>query len=299
MGRRSRQVFDDVWSQLQRIGGPSRASADFDDDLLPETFDAAQAEDSAVLVVGRTTGGRNGYGSKLTNIYSKEFEVLVKDPENQKQYTWKWEDNMQIQRDSMDKKPKAYKGKDGEVRVTFRPDWKRFGMDTMSPDFVKLIEKRVWDTAICQQGNLKVTLQGERIPVKKLLDYAKMHEGIENPVALSCDRWDVVVAPSNHTGFNQVSFVNGICTTKGGTHVDNVANCLSKDIITEMVKKKIDGADKLRPMNVKSSMFVFVKSTIINPSFSSQVKSELTTKAAEFGSNWKSTPAFMKKVFPK
>ena len=58
MGRRSRQVFDDVWSQLQRIGGPSRASADFDDDLLPETFDAAQAEDSAVLVVGAT--GRVG-----------------------------------------------------------------------------------------------------------------------------------------------------------------------------------------------------------------------------------------------
>ena len=244
----------------------------------------------------RTTGGRNGYGSKLTNIYSKEFEVMVKDPENQKQYTWVWKDNMQIQRDSMDKKPRAYKGKDGEVRVTFRPDWKRFGMETMSPDFVKLIEKRVWDTAICQQGNLKVTLQNERIPVKKLLDYAKMHEGIENPVALSCDRWDVVVAPSNHTGFNQVSFVNGICTTKGGTHVDNVANSLAKDIIADLTKKKIDGASKLKPMNVKSSMFIFVKSTIVNPSFSSQIKSELTTKATEFGSAWKSTPAFVKKV---
>ena len=244
----------------------------------------------------RTTGGRNGYGSKLTNIYSREFEVFVKDPENQKQYTWFWKDNMQLQSLGKNTKPGSFKGKDGQVRVTFIPDWARFGMNGMTSDIVKLFEKRVWDTAICQQGNLKVTFQGERIPVKKLLDYAKMHEGIDNPVALSCDRWDVVVAPSNHTGFNQVSFVNGICTTKGGTHVDNIANCLAKDIIAEMMKKKVDGADKLRPMNVKSSMFVFVKSTIINPSFSSQIKSELTTKAAEFGSSWKSTPAFMKKV---
>lgn len=234
----------------------------------------------------RTTGGRNGYGSKLTNIYSKEFELFVKDPENHKQYTWSWKDNMQINAANMDKNPKAFRGKDGEVRVTFVPDWKRFGMKGITDDVFKLIQKRVWDTAICQQGNLKVTFQGEKIPVKKLLDYAEMHEGIEEPVAYSCDRWDVVVAPSNHTGFNQVSFVNGICTTKGGTHVDNVANNLAKDIIAELVKKKVDGADKLRPMNVKSSMFMFVRSTIINPSFSSQVKSELTTKASEFGSTF-------------
>ena len=84
--------------------------------------------------------------------------------------------------------------------------------------------------------------------------------------------------------------MNGICTTKGGTHVDNIANSLAKDMIADLTKKKVDGASKLKPMNVKSSMFVFVKSTIINPSFSSQIKSELTTKAAEFGSSWKSTP---------
>lgn len=241
----------------------------------------------------RTTGGRNGYGSKLTNIYSKEFALVVKDPENHKQCSWVWGDNMQLKTSN---KPTAFKGKDGQVEVTFEPEWSRFGMEGLTDDVFKLFEKRVWDTAICQQGNLKVTFQGERIPVKKLLDYAKMHEGVEEPVALSCDCWDVVVSPSNHTGFNQVSFVNGICTTNGGTHVDNVGNCLAKDIIADMVKKKVDGADKLKPMNVKSSLFVFVKSTIINPSFSSQIKSELTTKAAEFGSIWKSTPAFVKKV---
>ena len=241
----------------------------------------------------RTTGGRNGYGSKLTNIYSSNFEVSVKDPENKKQMSWSWKNNMQLDGTS---KPKIYKGKDGEVKVVFTPDWKRFGMKGMTQDVFKLIQKRVWDTAVCQHGNLKVSFQGDGIPVKKLLDYAEMHEGIEEAVAFSCDRWDVVVAPSNHTGFNQVSFVNGICTTKGGTHVDNVANNISKDLIGELVKKKVDGADKLKPTNVKSSMFMFVRSTVINPSFSSQIKSELTTKASEFGSTFSYSTKFINNV---
>lgn len=244
----------------------------------------------------RTTGGRNGYGSKLTNIYSSEFEVLVKDPTNHKQHTWYWTDNMKLADLGKQTVPCSYRGKDGQVRVTFTPDWKRFGMKGLTDDVMMLFEKRVWDTAVCQHGNLKVTFQGERIPVKKLLDYANMHDGVEDAVAHSCDRWDIVVAPSNYTGFQQVSFVNGICTTKGGTHIDHVANKISKDLIADLTKKKADGASKLKPPNVRSSMFIFARSTIINPSFSSQIKSELTTKASEFGSSFSYPPKFLKSV---
>jgi len=61
MGRKSRAAFDDVWSQLQRIGGPSRSivenvPAGLDD--LPETFESPQAPSTTVLVVGAT--GRVG-----------------------------------------------------------------------------------------------------------------------------------------------------------------------------------------------------------------------------------------------
>lgn len=241
----------------------------------------------------RTTGGRNGYGSKLTNIYSKHFEVLVKDPINQKQCTWSWCDNM---KPSVSKKPTSYKGKEGEVTITFIPDWKRFGMSGLTDDIIRLFEKRVWDTAICQSGSLKVTFNGTRVPVKSLKEYALLHDGIDDVVAHSCPRWDVVVGSSNHSGFRHVSFVNGICTTVGGTHVDSVASMISKDIIAELVKKKVDGASKLKPMNVKSSMFLFVRSTIVNPSFSSQIKAECTTKASDFGSSFSYPPKFLKSI---
>lgn len=242
----------------------------------------------------RTTGGRNGYGSKLTNIYSKKFCVQVKDPVNKLTANWLWKNNMYGSAASS--APDTFNGKDGGVSVTFVPDWSLFGMTGMTDDIVKLFEKRVWDTAICQHGNLKVTFNGFRIPVKTLKEYALMHEGVDDVVAHSCPRWDVVVASSNHSGFRQVSFVNGICTTVGGTHVDSVASAISKDIIADLTKKKVDGSSKLTVMNVKSSLFLFVRSTIVNPSFSSQIKSECTTKASAFGSKFSYPPKFLKSI---
>jgi len=243
----------------------------------------------------RVTGGRNGYGAKLTNIYSKAFNLTVKDPTNHLQCTWKWSDNMSKLSPA---KPTKYSGKDGEVSITFVPDWPKLSMAGLTEDFYSVIEKRVWDTAVCSRSGLKVSFQGEKIPVHKLLDYAEMHEGVDNAVAHSdaSGDWDVVVAPSNYAGFQQVSWVNGICTTKGGTHVDYVANSISKDIINELLKKKADGADKLKPTNVKSTMFMFVRSTIVNPSFSSQIKSECTSKSSEFGTKFEYPPKFMKSI---
>lgn len=61
MGRRSRLIFDDVWTQLQRIGGPSRSIAPEAMPFVldaPETFESPQAPDTTVLVAGAT--GRVG-----------------------------------------------------------------------------------------------------------------------------------------------------------------------------------------------------------------------------------------------
>lgn len=82
----------------------------------------------------RVTGGRNGYGAKLANIYSKQFHVVINDPENQKTYKQTWRDNMT--------KPTSafiseYKKKDASVCITFSPDFARFGMTTMEPDIIK------------------------------------------------------------------------------------------------------------------------------------------------------------------
>ena len=38
----------------------------------------------------RLCGGRNGYGAKLTNIYSSDFSIVIKDHETKQTYTQKW-----------------------------------------------------------------------------------------------------------------------------------------------------------------------------------------------------------------
>eukprot|EP00477_Mikrocytos_mackini_P000725 GAHX01000776.1.p1 GENE.GAHX01000776.1~~GAHX01000776.1.p1 ORF type:complete len:1373 (+),score=302.50 GAHX01000776.1:42-4160(+) len=49
--------------------------------------------------VGKVTGGRNGYGAKLTNLYSTEFSVSTRDKKNCKSYKQIWSGNMKHKED--------------------------------------------------------------------------------------------------------------------------------------------------------------------------------------------------------
>ena len=235
----------------------------------------------------RVVGGRNGYGAKLTNVYSSKFSIKIKDGENKCIYTQQWSDNMKL---CGTPKIKKYSGATSSVSITFVPDWKRFGMTKMDDSIYKIFEKRVYDANICTSQNCKVKFQGEALPKATFNTYAKMYTKSDEMCTFTSDRWSVCIAPSDD-GFEHVSFVNGICTTKGGSHVDHVSGILANGIIDDMAKKI-----KLRPQQVKNAFFVFVKSTLVNPSFSSQVKSECTLKPQDFGSKFEPSKTFIKNI---
>ena len=69
----------------------------------------------------KVTGGRNGYGAKLTNIYST---MLLKLQGKIFQMTWK--NNM-----STKSEPKIWENEYGDeyTKITFKPDLKLFKMD--------------------------------------------------------------------------------------------------------------------------------------------------------------------------
>lgn len=50
------------------------------------------------------------------------------------------------------------------------------------------------------------------------------------------DRWEIAFTPSDGQ-FSQISFVNNIATTKGGTHVEHVAKQLVDQIVAVVNKK--------------------------------------------------------------
>jgi DNA topoisomerase-2 len=235
----------------------------------------------------RIVGGRNGYGAKLANIYSTDFSVIIKDHETKQTYTQKWSKNMTV---CDPPKIKKHSGATSSVSITFTPEWKRFGMSKMDDTIYNIFQKRVWDANICTTQNCKVKFNGDILPKQNFEAYAKMHEGVQEVASVTGDRWSVCIGPSEN-GLEQVSFVNGICTMKGGTHVDHVANHIANGIIDDMAKKI-----KLKPQQVKNAFTIFVKATLENPTFSSQVKSECTSKAPDFGSKFEPPKNFVKNV---
>ena len=149
---------------------------------------------------------------------------------------------------------------------------------------------RAYDAAAATRG-VKVFLNGKKIPIKGFKDYVELFikdKEDETGNKLKCvyencnERWEVAVAVSDN-GFQQMSFVNSIATTKGGRHVDHVADMVVKSII-DTIKKKNKTGINIKPFQVKNHLWMFVNCLIVNPTFDSQTKDTMTLVAKEFGS---------------
>jgi DNA topoisomerase II len=90
------------------------------------------------------------------------------------------------------------------------------------------------------------------------------------------ERWEIAVVLNPYDKFSQVSFVNGISTSDGGTHVDYIVNQIVYALKEQIEKKSKDLV--IRPAYIKDNMFVFVNCLIENPTFSSQTKEHHVTK---------------------
>ncbi|KAF3321549.1 DNA topoisomerase 2 [Carex littledalei] len=239
--------------------------------------------------VKKTTGGRNGYGAKLTNIFSTEFIIETADGKRKKKYKQVFSDNM-----GKKSEPTITKCKENEnwTRVTFKPDLAKFKMDHLEEDVVALMKKRVVDLAGTLGKSVKVELNGQRVPVKSFSDYINLYlqsasksrpEPLPRITERVNDRWEIAV-----------SFANGIATIKGGTHVDYVTNQIANHVMAAVNKKNKNA--NLKAHHVKSHLWVFVNALIDNPAFDSQTKETLTTRQSSFGSKCELSEDFLKKV---
>ncbi|RSM18389.1 hypothetical protein CDV31_002713 [Fusarium ambrosium] len=254
----------------------------------------------------KTVGGRNGYGAKLCNVFSTEFQLECQDNEHGKRYKQVWTDNMQKMQ-----KAKITSSKTADfVRITFKPDYKRFGMeDGIDDDLERLLYRRVYDMAGTVRG-IKVHLNGEVLKLKDFKGYCDLYaksiakermdeEGGTPTCNVEMDkdkghpRWEVGFAVSDGT-FQQVSFVNSIATTSGGSHVDYIANQVTAYLLKALNKKK--KGHTLKQSHLKNHIFIFVNCLIDNPAFNSQTKEHMTTKTSQFGSKCQLGEEFLKKV---
>jgi DNA topoisomerase-2 len=231
----------------------------------------------------RFTGGKNGYGAKLANIFAKQFTVETVDSVRQKKYKQTWKDNMKTVG-----KPKITSCKSKPyTKITWVPDYARFGVSGLTDGMYKVIERRAFDCAAWCGASVKVKWNDDVIPCRNILHYSKMVANDRSLVQLKGnEHWEVFVCASD-SGFSHVSFVNGIHTGNGGKHVIHAAKQIT-DAIVNAMKKKIKKT--LRAAIVRDSLCLIVKAKIINPSFLSQTKDELTTPVSKMGTKWSLDP---------
>ena len=248
--------------------------------------------------IKKTTGGRNGYGAKLTNIFSKKFIVETADKKNGKIYKQIFSNNMLKVTEPEIKKY----NKEDFTCITFQPDLQKFKMDKLDNDIISLFIKRVYDMSGVTPKSVNVYYNEEKINIRNFQDYISMYtnaikdEDEEDAIIYyeqPNERWEIGMSLSE-SQFQQVSFVNSISTSKGGTHVNYVTDKIVQKIL-EVIQKK-NKTLNIKPQHVKQHIWIFVNCLIENPAFDSQTKETLTTKKDEFGSSFDLSDKYVKQI---
>lgn len=256
----------------------------------------------------RHGSGKNGIGSKGTNIFSKWFQVIIGDSFNKKKYTQIWENNMKdVNKPDLEDYSKKY----SFVEISFIIDLERFGYKNKLPDeALGLFARHVMDASL----TLKIPTKFNDIEFNfkniynyglyycsekvKYINHYQWDEDIEitekknyqeSKDGFSLPKIEVCLLDTSYEG-KIISFVNGINTPKRGTHVDAVIKAFLTPILKEIndeIKKKLDKTKSAENKSKRgytittnealAHITFIINFNILNPTFESQSKQELLT----------------------
>lgn len=246
----------------------------------------------------RIVGGKNGFGFKLALIWSSYGKVETIDHTRGLKYVQEFHDNLNVIDPPVI--TKVAKSSKSYTKVLFKPDYKRFGLRGLSPDMMTLLKKRVFDIAAVTDHSIKkvkIGFNDDLVPVKTFQQYVDLYVGSKTETKRiyesTDERWEYAIALAPNQEFTQVSFVNGICTFKGGKHVDYVMGQITRKLCDYIEKKK---KVRVSPSAIKEQIMLFLRCDIENPSFDSQTKDYMNTPSAKFGSSCLVSDGFIEKV---
>jgi len=257
----------------------------------------------------RTVGGKNGFGFKLVLIWSTEGSIETVDHVRGLKYYQEFKNNLDVICPPVITKCKSAKP---YTKVSFKPDYARLQMPGgLSPDMLSLLKKRVFDIgAVTDQSvkKVKISYNDAPVPVKNFQQYVDLYLGVKDadkpetkrvyesgPAVSDTEgsRWEYAVGLSATHEFVQVSFVNGICTHKGGKHVDYIMGQITRKLVDYIEKKK---KVKVNASAIKEQLILFLRCDIENPAFDSQTKDFMNTPSTKFGSTCSVSDGFIEKV---
>lgn len=211
----------------------------------------------------RKTGGMNGVGSSLTNIFSVLFTGITSDGENE--ITVNCSNGME------NKGWSTKKSKGKGTSVIFTPDFSHFEENSLSQIYLDITLDRLKTLAVIYP-DIQFTFNGKKVD-GNFKKYANQFG--KDVVIQETDNVSLAFTTSPD-GFRHLTYVNNIHTKNGGHHVE----CVMDDICEHLlpgIKKKYKGIEVTKA-RVKEclTMLMFIRD-MSNMRFDSQTKERLTS----------------------
>ena len=256
-----------------------------DGDFIPIKIDDTEKMYNHTLIFGnllsgsnfddeqdRYVSGRNGIGATACNIFSKKFTIHALDPDNKKTFEQTWTNNMRDIAEPIIGKAKTSKA---YTSISYFPDFEKFGLKGYTDDIISQYMKYIIDTSILTK--VKVYFNDNLIPVNNLTLYSKLFDcHTDESISFKGSNSECVLTPSKE--FEMVTFVNGIFTKLGGTHLDAWSDAIFRPLLEKINKK---GKPQLNIKDIKQYFRIFVIATVVNPHFESQSKYKLESPKIE------------------
>lgn len=218
----------------------------------------------------RVTGGQNGVGSSLTNIFSVLFVGTTSDGKNELTV------NCSNNADNISWKSKP--SKNNGTKVEFIPDFTHFEMSEFDKIYLDITLDRLQTLAVVYP-DIQFTFNGKKVQ-GNFKKYARQYD--EHAIVQEQENCSIAVGRSPD-GFRQLTYVNNIHTKNGGHHIDCVMDDICEDLIPQIKRKfKID----VTKARVKEclTIIMFVRD-MKNMRFDSQTKERLTSPFGEIRSH--------------
>uniref|UniRef100_A0A6C0DR97 DNA topoisomerase (ATP-hydrolyzing) n=1 Tax=viral metagenome TaxID=1070528 RepID=A0A6C0DR97_9ZZZZ len=242
----------------------------------------------------KIVGGKNGFGFKLVLIWSMFGRIETIDHTRGLKYVQEFKNNLDVICPPI---ITACSSSKPYTKVSFKPDYQRLGVNGLTSDMLSLFRKRVYDIGAVTDHSIKkvkILFNGNTLPVKNFQQYIDLYLGDAKRIYESSDsRWEYAVALSPTHEFTAISFVNGICTMKGGKHVDYITSQITRKLCDFIEKKK---KIKVNAAAIKEQLILFIRCDVENPSFDSQTKDFMNTPASKFGSSCTVSDNFIEKI---
>jgi len=241
---------DDKWIP-EIIFTKLRSGSNFDDDKLEEQK------------------GQNGVGVSLTNIFSKWFRVRTANGALFYEQTYR---NSTMVKE----KPTVRKSTENFTEISFEPNYDYFKISQDGMNILpQLIFRYLKNSAFCYP-EICFKFNGKKITATRLKIFL---QGIsENFEYFEGQKARIGVFYSD-TDFDHLSFVNGLETRRGGSHIDYLSWKIC-DNIREFIKRKhkLD----VKPADIKSKLFIMFSMRMPGARFNGQTKEELMNSVTDF-----------------